>query len=648
MSLLADIFPGVDRAIALGRTAYSVGRSLYDSWRDWNSRPARMRDFNNEPIMPRHREEASMNNYWQSRQILDRRLGNARGASSRSLPVGVTVYQRASRRLRQRLHRRVNRRRRFLRRRLRARRRARAHRRNPYTRHRHSNRRFIRSNIRRMRRRYRRGLIPARRINFWYSIGRHVLVGNYFGQDDDVNISSLNASYFPLRLAFHVANATTFTRVGSTLASGHQPLMVLGDYDDSSSVVAAPPLFNVHYATVPGEPWAIYNQYGPQSPNSNLVAPVSPTINFAVYNFRINYEVVNNLTDTETAYAVMPAVPSQMYTFTADAVNPTGYVGEGSLVTNVPYRCYWRYTYAKIFYAIKCNWPSAWSNLTPSSITPPNPPLYVRLIGITLPSVPVGNQFSVFDLIKGAFGAGAPIYAKISNTARRALYSDYGIKFFFDKTWMFNGRITPQFQAAEVLTDGEESSFVVRIPLGYTNAPQFGDGQRWKVAKARTVQFIAFAAFDCPQFKSQNGSSLATLYQALTPNYSVFFAFQLYCFPKLRAPDTVDMNHIFAANYGSQYTMRSYKATQGADGNVVAADVLETPPTLGSKGSSSSASAIFDTKGTSEVEKTTEKESTTEVSREAQESPLLCTTDSGSDTNDHQCEPHESQQILSE
>ena len=88
--------------------------------------------------------------------------------------------RRATARLRSRIRGRLNRARRRARRAIRRRRAVRRHKRNPYTRHRQLNKRYLRSKIVRFRRRsYGFRKIPWRRINTWFSFGRWVLFGNY-------------------------------------------------------------------------------------------------------------------------------------------------------------------------------------------------------------------------------------------------------------------------------------------------------------------------------------------------------------------------------------------------------------------------------------------------------------------------------------
>lgn len=554
------------------------------------------------------------------------------------------VWGRAGRRLRRRYHAQLNRRRRQRRRRIRAARRQRAHRKNPYTRHRLSNRRFVRNNVRRrMRRKIRRSLIPMRRISQWYSIGKHTLVGNYFGTDG----THTDHSYYQNGVWYSgqnnqyggVAHGTPLMIFSHAIAAGADTTDVI--------TMGSIPAFNMKYDYADLNTYRKYWDYGPGASHLQSTYNIPANIYFTSSTFTYGIGASTNLYDIGTVFAAMPRIPVINAGFLADNSNPSSYVQSTDSVNSytLPYRCYWRYTYCKINYAIKATWPTNWAQLTYQGITlPDNPPLYVRLIGVYYPyrsSLPAPEVLAAH-----LFPSGGLIYSKINMASRREFYSTFAGRLFFDKTWMFNGRITPQFQSTELLTDGEESSFYVKIPVGWTNYPSPNLDNAWANSHMKVIRWYIFAAFNCPIFKAIANPATAAQAEAalsaLCPGFSTSFKFDYFCFPRMRAPNTLDIYGTLGSQFGS-YSVRSVKSS-ATDGDVVAAESSSSPPTLESKGSSSSEASLFlPEKDQSEV-----NQKTTEVTKSSQSSPVLCTIPADADSTCHQDDPPCDQHIPGE
>lgn len=448
---------------------------------------------------------------------------------------GRGLVGRATRRFRQTIRRGLNRRRRYRRRLRRNRRRARAHRRNPYTRHRQTTKRRVRAYVRRYRprRRYRRRLIPYRRVNRWYSVGRWVLFGNVLNSST-ANLG-LNQEGFTMYYVSSADKYTGYTAYGNTTYT-------LPYATDTSNYA----FYNssIHFnalteGTVGTADFAIRPLYGTYS---NVNHAIMPGV-FCSYS-RFRYSATSDNYDTSTAYAMMPPVPYKCVSFSRDTQNPKGVaVGPTSTDTvfKIPYRCRWNCAYCKVSYAIKSIWPAAWGSLkgtvvnASSNVLPDNPPFYVRLIGVRYQNYTTENVTWPNEFVAMCFPMQSSITTRIGIGGKKALYTQSKGYIFFDKLWMFNGRIQPQFQAGEVLTDTEESSFIVKIPLPYTNINNWHSGSTsmypsWPGAYENAyIQWYAFAAYKTQNFRYPRATDLQ-------PQFSVTFRYTYYCFPKYLEP----------------------------------------------------------------------------------------------------------------
>lgn len=530
------------------------------------------------------------------------RSANPRGLGSTGNELGGRLYvpaagavgavarvghrgRRATARLRSRIRGRLNRARRRARRVLRRRRAARRHKRNPYTRHRMLNKRYMRTKIVRFkRRRYSGYKIPWRRINTWFNFGRWVLFGNYLTQHNGVNMG-LNQEGMTMYFNSH----------DDTYAGTHTMQYSLVYVPDGSP--ASEYYYNqlYHFNVYEGGTLGTTSYVHGYSPNYSTSVNTMPSYMAATMSrFRYSGDFSTDNTNS-TAYAVMPPVPSIPVYFSGDTVNPYGQsLSSGNSFAT--YRMYWPCCFARVNYAIKATWPEGWNTLkgpntsARSQVLPDNPPLYVRLIGVMHHAYTDQTYLTAGNVIQTLFPTLSPINAPLTKRGRRNLWLRHSALVFFDKVWMFNGRITPQFQAGEVLQDSEESAFVVKVPYGFSNAPNINgnvnaSNATWPGAiRTKTVNWYAYAAFKCPNFRYPASVDLQ-------PKFSSTFRFEYYCFPKMRP------NFAFNpyAGMGQQaYSARMASSSSGSVGNSVEEVSLDTSPVpVSSDGSGPAESVSF-------------------------------------------------------
>lgn len=495
-------------------------------------------------------------------------------------PSRVRGYAaRASRTLRRMVRRRLNRRTRNRRRVRRARRALRRHRSNPYTRHRLMSTRRFRRSIRRFggRRSLRRFRLPLRRINPWYSIGKWWLFGSYLGaSENQLSVLDGLTAYFSSETDHYGASANPSVTLPYAVNSATTPTVA---YYNSSVA------FNATVSATSATPSFVINPYVPD-PSSSILPGVFASV--------ADFYYANTSTETQrTPTAVMPPVPSQVIQYSGDTSNPQG-VSYSAGTQYVQYRCYWPCCYCRMSYAMKARWPESWTALkgadtnSANNVLPDNPPLYVRLIGVRYRA---GNgsglPLSAAALPPLLFPTASPINAPLTRTGRSNLFRSSSGLVFFDKLWMFNGRITPQFQQGEVLEDGEESSFTVKVPMGYTNRPQTTGNQGindayWPGAfQTPFIRWYLFAQFKTPFFRYPSDVELQ-------PQFSVKMAPSYYCYPRLSAPRYLSP---FAGTGLQSYNPTVRALATGPVGNSVATASLDAVPVLESQGSSSAGSS---------------------------------------------------------
>lgn len=217
----------------------------------------------------------------------------------------------------------------------------------------------------------------------------------------------------------------------------------------------------------------------------------------------------------------------------------------------VPYSCRWSYVYAQFHYSIKVRWPEVWSvlwensliNSTSPGLTPNNPPLYVRLIGIRY----MTDEYCTYQLLpRYLFPVNGNIKSRIRQNGRSGLWSDYRGIVFFEKTFSFNGQLVPKSTGAENLLDGQEGVFTVRCPFKTSNNYVVSipttdvPSQFWPSVKQGRICFYCYAAFDTSMaIFAKNVEETATIgefYQRYSPSCSVNFQPVYYCYPMLKAP----------------------------------------------------------------------------------------------------------------
>lgn len=518
----------------------------------------------------------------------------AAGVTARISPVTHGYASRASRRLRARVRHRLNRRVRRRRRIRRARRAARRHRANPYTRHRLQGLRWVRRSIRRFRRRYQYGSrgIPLRRVNPWYSIGRWWLFGPV------LNNNTINGTYNNSSLTIYY-NSLIDHFASETNPSYTLPYAV----DDNSTPTVAYYNNTIAFgATVSGSPATASYTVHPYSTSSSTFGP-GVFASTTVFRYGTSTGSVSNV-DANTTFSVMPPIPSLAVQYSGDTANPQN-ISYGNGTTYVQYRCYWPCIFCKISYAMKAIWPTTWTALKGSAssvdnnVLPDNPPLYVRLFGVrypdSYPNTGTSNVYSASSFTSTVFPLGSSINARLTRTGRSNLYRATQGLIFFDKLWMFNGRITPQFQQGEVLEDSEESSFVVKVPIGYTNLSSMalngsGSTAYWPRSSSwKCCQWYLLAQFKTPYFSYPSDDDLQ-------PQFSVKMATSYYCYPRMAAPRYVAP---FAGTGGESFNPSLSVRSVGAVGNSVAVASLDAAPVLESQGSSSAVPVSFSSDSTS-------------------------------------------------
>lgn len=548
----------------------------------------------------------------------------------------------------------------------RARRRARRHRNNPYVNKRETNRRFVRSNRRRLYRAYRRRhrkFVPGS----WYSLGRWYLFGHQGARDVGASFNGFQYIRTVESLSFVYNNNVNRSVFPESAGFVGNPISV--GYD--SRVLISGPHFNV--ASNPSEDNIVPSYIG------SAAVGCSSSVSYAkcVWQYSDN----SSNTDTLTRNCYMPPIPVKMFYFMNDQAdnsasnymnNAYGVGPTTATSVAVPYRCFWRKCYASINYSFKVSWDDVWASLgtNATAVTPANPPFYFRLIGVNADV----TTLTAPQLCLNYFPPNSYITSKPSRSQRSQLRTQYGAFVFFDKLWMFNGRITPQFQSGEVLNDGEESSFTVPIPYAFSNSyysingsgvlPSFGASvwQGGSVSRRHILWFL-FCGCVMPNwtyYETFNDQISAGLLDELCPKFSARVSFEYYCYPRYKEPvkpGTAELGRFFTSSGSSVMST-------GVSKSVVEAASSDSPvPDSSGSGLTSAVSflphqepseseiAFFNALEKRDMEqekdeKLQEKEQESiEVPREAQESPLLSTSDPEPDSIFHQDDPHVDQQI---
>lgn len=459
--------------------------------------------------------------------------------------------------------------------RLRRRRQVRAHYANPRTKHRLLNKvasRGVRVEARA--RRFKRRVKLRRRlrgkVRRWYKLGKWNLTNDYI---NTIPVPSSNEiferSYLSqLSLAYIVENGNL------TLSSGGMrfPLGVaqvvgptaVGGVNTFRMMFGAPIHFNVQTTSANN----YINNSLPTMPTNNLPgsnygdSTANELANVAFMTNYFCYEASNAQGySLSTPYARMPPVPISTFKFTSDSSNPQSLNDVVSSMYMLPYHCYWKKVYFRVNYAIKVSWPSAWGQLSgstvgsifrpgPGSVLPANPVLYVRLFAVRILS---SNRITGSDFCKFVFPNNSPINTGFVKGYRKNLWTVKAV-LVWHRLWMFNGQITPQFQAQENLTDGEEGHFNLGINYKTQNLAGYpvsiaDEGNEtatccyWPTTlRQGGIQFFAFAGFrgsltmiDFTQLNNENATAAESRVNAtLGPSFSASFNFTAYCYPMLR------------------------------------------------------------------------------------------------------------------
>lgn len=457
-------------------------------------------------------------------------------------------------------------------RRIRRRRAIRAHYANPRTRHRISGRTAARGvrqerKIRIFKRRLRMRKRFRRKLYRWHKMGRWVLRGNYMQAVPPPGTNSF----------FKETSLAPIGIVSSGFGTGSLPASVPGGLRTTLGVVEARRVGTTYRVIVTGN--VHFNKQSSDSVNVNDSLEAAPINAFAADSFSNNtYQDLSNVgqgaasfyyqASTAQAYSNvtehvrMPPVPVEYYRFTNDTNNPFSVSDNGTSYYAVPHHCFWKKVYFRVNYAIKASWPSPWGQITntydtdlyvstsPNSVLPQNPPLYVRLFCVRY----LGNTaISSSDFCKYVFPNNSPINTPLIKGYRENLWChDKGV-IVWHRLWMFNGQITPQFQAQELLTDGEEGHFNLGVNYktrnlaGYpvvkaTNAV-LDDVCFWPTsAQIGSIRFYCYAGFLVPQFTLDLYSATGIeenvvagkIMHALSPTLSVHFDFEAYCYPRTK------------------------------------------------------------------------------------------------------------------
>lgn len=447
----------------------------------------------------------------------------------------------AVRRSRRQIRRALNRFRRNRRRRLRNRRRARRHARNGFTNKRERNRRSIRSfRIRRFRAGGYRRHVDVRRINWWYSIGKWYLLGGGNGIiSDTASTYTIGSSYVP-------NNDNSSTNVGSS-THAMIPLMFNGKYALSG------PHFNIYETNTTASSSTYIARQPFLGESETSITRVAVTCGASLWYWSISgcgtHTSTKDTEDYTTAAAVMPPVPWKSLNYYLDQNNDYAFgasfggTSTSTLIRRLPYRCACHKVFFTWSYSIKVSWPNTWGNLSVSATAgaaiPPNPPFYLRMFGV---KSKYAEPITYDNFIANVFSYGSRITSKVTSVASKNLLRNYGAYIFMDKLWMFNGRMIPQYQTAEVLQDGEESTFTVRVPYGFYNQPMSVASDQTTIAWAGTRQlgeiaWYFFWAFDMPP---QYVSTVETAASRASwrPSFSFSFTPTVFCYPRLCEPMT--------------------------------------------------------------------------------------------------------------
>ncbi|QJF54344.1 capsid protein [Circoviridae sp.] len=475
--------------------------------------------------------------------------------------------------------------------RINIRRRVRAHYANPRTKHRLPNKVASKgtrqeAKVRRFKRRLRTRRRLRRKIRRWYKMGKWILMGNFFtNEEGPSSIPVVNTDDFLTSLGVSVGQSVDGADYGGLVNPLGSMSIVTPTVSGASTFKRVVITGNVHFNIQHLSPStsnmrypindSIITDFSNVIPANNTVNPVAlqdrmySVIGMSVGKFQ--YSNADAYFATDTPYARMPPVPIESYRWTSDTNNAFRVQDTNANTFACPYRCFWRKVYFRVDYSFKVEWPGIWGSSDPSadfttqdaslvlqpgySVLPPNPPFYVRLFCVrTLTDLDLSRS----DFLRAVFPNNSPINSGFVRGYRRNLWVTGKSILVWHRLWMFNGQITPQFQGGENLTDGEEGHFNLGVNYRTSNLINYPTqvssfnssvSTNWPSAKQiGRIKFFLVCGFLSPQycldFNYNNNipsddQIFTTIQKIMKPTCSVMMNFTTYCFPRLCKPNPV-------------------------------------------------------------------------------------------------------------